>query len=109
MKGYLGEFEELVLLTIATLGQEAYGVAIKEELEKRANRRISIGALHATISRLEDKGFLTSYMGGATAERGGRRKRFFELTREAVEALAAMKSLRDELWHSAQIKLGFSK
>jgi len=109
MKGYLGEFEELVLLTIATLGQEAYGVAVKEELQQRANRRISIGALHATISRLEDKGFLTSYLGGATAERGGRRKRYFELTPAAVEALAAMKSLRDELWQSAQIKLGFSK
>ncbi|MEM9672227.1 MAG: PadR family transcriptional regulator [Cyclobacteriaceae bacterium] len=109
MKGYLGEFEELVLLTIATLGQEAYGVAVKEELQKRANRQISIGALHATISRLEDKGFLTSYLGGATAERGGRRKRFFELTPAAVEALAAMKSLRDDLWQSAQIKLGFSK
>ena len=109
MKGYLGEFEELVLLTIATLGQEAYGVAIKDEIEKRANRRISIGALHATISRLEDKGFLTSYLGGATAERGGRRKRFFELTSAAVEALTAMKSLRDELWQSAQIRLGFSK
>jgi len=109
MKGYLGEFEELVLLTIATLGQEAYGVAVKEELQQRANRRISIGALHATISRLEDKGFLTSYLGGATAERGGRRKRYFELTPAAVEALTAMKSLRDELWQSAQIKLGFSK
>jgi len=109
MKGYLGEFEELVLLTIATLGQGAYGVAVKEELQQRANRRISIGALHATISRLVDKGFLTSYLGGATAERGGRRKRFFELTPAAVEALATMKSLRDELWQSAQIKLGFSK
>lgn len=109
MKGYLGEFEELVLLTIATLGQEAYGVAIKESIEKRANRRISIGALHATISRLEDKKFLTSYLGGATAERGGRRKRFFELTQEAKEALAAMKSLRDELWNASQINLGFSE
>jgi DNA-binding PadR family transcriptional regulator len=109
MKGYLGEFEELVLLTIATLGPDAYGVAIKKELENRANRRISIGALHATISRLQDKGFLTSYLGGATTERGGRRKRYFELTPSAVEALAAMKSLRDELWQSAQMKLGFSK
>ena len=109
MKGYLGEFEELVLLVIATLGQDAYGVAIKERIEERANRRISIGALHATISRLEDKGFLTSYLGGATAERGGRRKRYFELTEEAKGALASMKSLRDELWSASQIKLGFSK
>ena len=56
MKGYIGEFEELVLLTIASLGVEAYGVAIKEDIEKRADRSISIGALHSTITRLEEKG-----------------------------------------------------
>jgi len=109
MKGYLGEFEELVLLTIATLGKEAYGVAIKEAIQHRANRKISSGALHSTISRLEDKGFLKSYLGGATAERGGRKKRFFELTEDAKDALHAMKSLRDELWLESKIKLDLSK
>lgn len=108
MKGFLGEFEELVLLTIATLGNDAYGVAIKEQIQLRANRSISIGALHSTISRLEDKGYLTSHLGGATAERGGRKKRFFELTEDAKVALGAMKSLRDNLWNESQVKLGLS-
>ncbi|WP_155181567.1 PadR family transcriptional regulator [Fulvivirga lutimaris] len=108
MKGFLGEFEELVLLTIATLGNDAYGVAIKEQIQLRANRSISIGALHSTISRLEDKGYLNSHLGGATAERGGRKKRFFELTEDAKLALGAMKSLRDDLWNESQVKLGFS-
>ncbi|MEQ8926385.1 MAG: helix-turn-helix transcriptional regulator [Fulvivirga sp.] len=109
MKGYLGEFEELVLLTIATLGGDAYGVAIKEEIQKRANRSISIGALHSTISRLEDKGYLKSHLGGATAERGGRKKRFFELTADAKEGLTAMKELRDSLWSASQVNLNISK
>ena len=108
MKGFLGEFEELVLLTIATLGNEAYGVAIKDQIQLRANRSISIGALHSTISRLEDKGYLSSHLGGATAERGGRKKRFFELTEDAKMALGAMKTLRDSLWSESQVKLSFS-
>ena len=109
MKGFIGEFEELVLLTIATLGGDAYGVVIREQIELRANRSISIGALHSTISRLEDKGYLTSYLGGATAERGGRKKRFFELTSDAKEALGAMKSLRDNLWNESKVNLDLAK
>lgn len=109
MKGFIGEFEELVLLTIATLGSDAYGVVIREQIELRANRSISIGALHSTISRLEDKGYLTSYMGEATAKRGGRKKRYFELTADAKEALNAMKSLRDDLWSESKVNLGLSK
>ncbi len=77
MKTYLGEFEEVVLLTIASLGDEAYGVSIQNDIESRCKRSISIGALHSTITRLEEKGFLKSRMGGATAERGGRSKRFY--------------------------------
>jgi PadR family transcriptional regulator PadR len=69
-----------VLLTIATLGEEAYGVSIQQDIENRCNRNISIGALHSTITRLEEKGFLKSWLGGATQERGGRSKRFYEIT-----------------------------
>lgn len=105
MKGYLGEFEELVLLTIANLGEDAYGVAILEDICHRANRKLSIGALHSTLTRLEEKGFISSYLGDPTAERGGRRKRYFELTQAAVLALNDMKMLRDELWSNAKIKL----
>lgn len=105
MKGYLGEFEELVLLTVATLGSEAYGVSIKESIEERANRKISIGALHSTISRLEDKGYLKSWMGGATTERGGRRKRYFMMSESGKQILTEVKNLRDELWNNAKINL----
>jgi DNA-binding PadR family transcriptional regulator len=105
MKTYLGELEELVLLTIATLGEQAYGVAIQQELEHRGARRITIGALHATIARLEEKGFLKSWLGGATAERGGRSKRFYELTPSGRKAVTEAKLLRDQLWHLAKLKL----
>lgn len=109
MKGYLGEFEELVLLTVATLGDDAYGVAIKEDIEKRASRSISIGALHSTITRLEEKGFLKSWLGDPTQERGGRRKRFFEITHQGKVALHEMKALRDELWGLSKTNLALNR
>jgi DNA-binding PadR family transcriptional regulator len=105
MKGYVGEFEELVLLTVAVLGDEAYGVSIKQEIESTADRDISIGALHTTIARLEEKGFLKSHLGGATQERGGRRKRFFQLTHAGKMSLHHIKSLRDDLWKKSKVKL----
>jgi PadR family transcriptional regulator, regulatory protein PadR len=109
MKGYIGEFEELVLLTIASLNTDAYGVAIKEDIEARTSRNISIGALHSTITRLEEKGYIKSWLGDPTQERGGRRKRFFELTQSGKEALHAMKSLRDELWSLSKVNLSLGK
>lgn len=108
MKGYVGEFEELVLLTIAALGDEAYGVGIKEDIEKRTNRSISIGALHSTITRLEEKGLIKSWLGEPTQERGGRRKRYFHLTNLGKSALREMKALRDELWDLSKVKLAFT-
>lgn len=105
MKGYIGEFEELVLLTVAVLGDDAYGVSIKEDIEARSNRAISIGALHSTIARLEEKGFLKSFLGGATQERGGRRKRFYQLTHSGKSALHDIKNLRDELWKKSKSNL----
>jgi PadR family transcriptional regulator, regulatory protein PadR len=109
MKGYLGEFEELVLLTIASLAEEAYGVSIKENIEKRTNRMISIGALHSTITRLEEKEFIKSWLGEPTQERGGRRKRYFELTRQGKIALHEIKELRDELWRLSKSTLVIAK
>ncbi len=109
MKVYLGELEELVLLTISALGEEAYGVSIQQELEGRCHRSISIGALHSTITRLEEKGLLKSWVGGATAERGGRSKRFFEITSLGKKALTETKSLRDELWSLSKVKLSPAK
>ena len=105
MKGFIGEFEELVLLTIASLRDDAYGVSIKEDIEERAKRAISIGSLHSTLTRLEEKGFVSSRLGEPTSERGGRRKRFFEVTNAGEAALIKIKSLRDELWSSTNLNL----
>lgn len=99
MKGtYLGEFQELVLLTILVLGENAYGVTIQDELGVRTGRKISRGALHTALTRLDEKGFIQSEYGGATAERGGRRKRFYQVTNLGTKALEESKNLRDELW-----------
>lgn len=99
MKGtYLGEFQELVLLTILVLAENAYGVTIQEELGSRTGRNISRGALHTALTRLDEKGFITSEYGGATAERGGRRKRFYQVTNLGTNALEESKTLRDQLW-----------
>lgn len=109
MKGYVGEFEELVLLTIASLGEEAYGVGIKESIEKRGSRELSIGALHSTLTRLEEKKYIRSWLGEPTQERGGRRKRYFELTHQGKVALHEIKQLRDELWDISKATLALSK
>lgn len=99
MRGtYLGEFEEVVLLTVAVLYDEAYGVIITEELERQTGRSVSISAVHAALSRLEEKGFVNSRMGGATQERGGRRKRYFTVTVAGSRALREIHETRNQLW-----------
>ena len=105
MKPYLGELEELVLLTVAVLGSDAYGVSIQKEITVRSDRAITMGGLHSTIARLEEKGYLKSWVGGATAERGGRSKRYYEITAAGKKAVAETKHLRDALWLESGIKL----
>lgn len=100
MKGtYLGELEELILLTVGVLYDRAYGVSIQEEIENQVGRKLNISAVHAVLKRLEEKGFITSSMGGATAERGGRRKRFFQLTSIGKKALDEANDLRTQLYN----------
>src|ERR1700679_41215 len=82
----LGEFEYLLITTAARLGENAYGAAIREGIEEIAQRKCSIGALYTTIERLEAKGLLTTWMGEATAERGGRAKRMVRVTPKGVKA-----------------------
>lgn len=94
----LGEFEEVLLLLSGILGDEAYAMRIAEEFESQTNRSVSIGAVHSTLTRLEDKGFLKSEMGSATAERGGRRKRIFTITASGRRALEQAKDFRISLW-----------
>ena len=94
----IGEFEEVVLLTVAVLFENAYGIAIKEEIENRLKRKVSVGAMRTALNRLEKKGYLKSEFGEATAERGGKRKRFFKVTRSGKEALEQVMETRKELW-----------
>jgi PadR family transcriptional regulator PadR len=95
---YLGELEELILLMVALLNKEAYGVTVAEELKTQANRELSISAIHAVLHRLEEKGFVKSKMGGASAERGGRRKRLFSITAHGRNALEELRDTRDLIW-----------
>ena len=97
-KEYLGEFEELVLTMVAALQEDAYGAAISEEIETRLKREVNLSAVHVTLYRLEDKGYVKSSMGGGTKERGGRRKRIFTITSAGMAMLRAMKESRVELW-----------
>lgn len=96
----IGEFEEVVLLTVAILFENAYGISIKEEIENRLNRKVSVGAMRTALSRLEKKGFLISEFGEATAIRGGKRKRFFKVTRAGKAALDHVKETRRQLWNA---------
>ena len=99
-KTKLGEFEELVLLTVATLQQEAYGVEIKRELEERLNETLSVGSIQSALKRMEEKGFLTSEFGEATQKRGGKRKRIYTATPYAHKVLADLKEIRAGLWNA---------
>jgi PadR family transcriptional regulator PadR len=94
----LGEFEELVLLTTATLESEAYGVAVMQYIAKETGRSVNISAVHEVLKRLERKGYVKSKMGGATAERGGRRKRFFILTSSGRRTLDEAMKLKIQLY-----------
>lgn len=94
----LGEFEELVLLTVVALYDEAYGVAVKEDLENRTGREVSVGALYSALNRLEKKGFITSKWGESTRERGGKRKRLFNISSTGKKALIQARDVREELW-----------
>ncbi|MGN7886207.1 PadR family transcriptional regulator [Dyadobacter endophyticus] len=104
---YLGEFEELVLLTVAILNGAAYGLNIAEELKQRTDRSINLSGVHVALYRLEEKGFVKSELGGATAARGGRRKRLFSITAHGKRTLNEMRQVREDLW-GAMTNLNFS-
>jgi len=95
---YLGELEELVLLLVALLNKEAYGVLLSEELKRQAGREITISAIHSVLHRLEEKGFVKSRMGGASAERGGRRKRLFSITAYGRNTIEELRDTRNVIW-----------
>lgn len=103
----LGELEELVLLTVGSLYEEAYAVAILEEISINTSRTMDVTAIHSVLRRLEKKGYVNSEMGGATKERGGRRKRFFVLTQAGRKVLDETMELRLLLYNKMP-KLTFS-
>lgn len=105
MKGTnLGELEELVLLTVGILHPNAYGVAVMDEIQKQVGRDVNISAVHAVLTRLEEKGFVRSAMGDPSQERGGRRKRIFTMTALGKKALEAVNETRTQLFNKIQFK-----
>jgi DNA-binding PadR family transcriptional regulator len=86
-RDYLGEFEHIIVLALLRLRDQAYGVTVRQEIQLRTNREVSIGAVYATLDRLETKGFVKSHRGDPTPERGGRSKRFFRVTAKGVAAV----------------------
>ena len=108
MKEYsLGEFEELVLLMVAALHDEAYGVAILENLEEKLDKKVNISVVHIVLKRMEDKGFVKSRFGGITEERGGRRKKFYVITALGKRILDHQYNLRTSIYKEIP-KISFS-
>ena len=109
-KEHLGELEELILLLIVMLKEEAYGLAIRREVKEQTNRTITIGAVHGTVNRLEKKGLIESSLGGATDLRGGRRKRIFNITATGKKALQKSQDVKVNLWKQIpELSLEISK
>ncbi len=98
MKKYLGEFEELILSMVSILDDDAYGNAIVQKIDDALSRKVSLSAVHVTLYRLEDKGLVKSHHGEATAKRGGRRKRLFQVTNSGKNMLRDMQSQRLKVW-----------
>ena len=97
-KSFLGEFEELILTMVMYLKDEAYGNTIVKAIKEHQSREVNLSAVHVTLYRLEEKGYVKSNMGGATAQRGGRRKRFFQITNAGVAILQEIKTSRTKMW-----------
>ncbi len=95
---FLGEFEELILTMVLILENDAYGNTLVNAIKQHQNREVNLSSVHITLYRLEDKGFLESYMGGATKARGGRKKRYFKITNSGKALLQDMKDSRTNLW-----------
>ena len=99
MRGaHLGEFEELVLLTAAVLDGNAYTVTIVEEIVESSGRKLTLSSVHTVLARLEKKGYLHSYMGGSTGERGGRRRRLYRITASGYQSLQEARDVRSKMW-----------
>lgn len=94
----LGEFEQSVMLAVAHLGEAAYGVTIRREIERRTRRTVAVGALYTALDRLERKGYLSSFLSDPTPERGGRSKRHFRMKAAGATALRRSRELLNRMW-----------
>lgn len=97
-RDYLGEFEQLVLLAVMRLGPGSYGVTIRQEIEARSGRDVSLGAIYPTLERLAAKGYVSSHIGKPTGERGGRSKRHYALEPAGEKALRRSWEILTSLW-----------
>jgi DNA-binding PadR family transcriptional regulator len=102
-RDWLGEFEQVVLLAVAQLSGDGYGLTIRREIEERTGRQVSVGAIYATLLRLEEKGYVGSRQGESTARRGGRAKRHYRLTRAGERALATTREMLDRMWDGVKV------
>lgn len=100
---FLGEFEQMVLLAVLREGEDGYGMSIRREIEERVRRDVSIGAVYATLSRLERKGLVRSWEGEATPVRGGRARKHFSVTGEGARALRTSRAMMDRLWDGVDL------
>ena len=100
---FLGEFEQITLLAVARLKEEAYGVAIRSEIEERSERPVAIGSVYAALDRMERKGLIHSSVGSPTPERGGRAKRFYELRPPGLEALVSARDTLASFWENLEL------
>lgn len=103
---FLGEFEQVVLLAVAHLEGSGYGMSVRQEIERRTGRDVAVGSVYATLARLEEKGFVTSYEGDPTPRRGGRSKRHFRLEPAGAEALEASRGMLDSMWDGVRLSGG---
>ena len=102
----LGELEHIVLLVLARLADEAYGMAVADEIEKRTGRRVAVGAVYSALDRLERKGMVATHLGRPTKERGGRAKRFYALREPGLDALKRSQEMLQALWDGLDLEQG---
>jgi DNA-binding PadR family transcriptional regulator len=101
---YLGEFEQLVLLAVARLAEDAYGMSIRREIEEQSGRHVAIGAVYGTLDRLHDKGWVRSRKGDTSPERDGRARKFFALTPAGIDVLHKARALQDRMWSGLELQ-----
>jgi PadR family transcriptional regulator, regulatory protein PadR len=104
MREHLGEFELIVLLAVVRLGDEAYGVPVRREIEKRTKREVTVGALYRTLDRLEEKGYVSSRFSEPLPERGGRSKRYFQIEKLGIKALQQSERELSAMWDGIDLK-----